>query len=152
MAVRRLKDGSRLDLVGQGVEPHDEPADVPTGLPPTSHVRKAGPRGVHDGHRHLPARLPFTEVVEGHVQVGLHFASFQANPAQFETVFRDWLLSPRFPDLGDQQAHGSDALLAEPIVHKQQAGMFFVPPYVEGGLAPRGLRQLRSASPSTAAW
>jgi deferrochelatase/peroxidase EfeB len=46
--IGRLKDGTRLDLVGRGIEPHDESADVPDGLPPTSHVRTAGPRGPHD--------------------------------------------------------------------------------------------------------
>lgn len=134
--IGRTKDGTRLDLISQQVKPHDEPANATNGLPATSHVRKAGPRGAHDDTVIFRRGLPYTEVVDGRVQVGLLFASFQANPAQFETVFRDWMLSPHFPPgAPGAPAAGGDALLQASLVQMVHAGMFFVTPHHDGGLA-----------------
>lgn len=147
--IGRSKDGTRLDLQGSGVHPHDEPNDVPEGLPATSHVRKAGPRGVHDDTKIFRRGMPFMEVSDGKLQVGLQFCSFQANPAQFDTVFNDWMMNPHFPPQVDGAIAGSDALLSgsgpagqfTQVVH---AGLFFVPPYHEDGLtkslSPRATR------------
>lgn len=143
----RTKDGKRLDLQGAGVHPHDEPGDVPNALPPTSHVRKAGPRGAHDDTRIFRRGLPFMEVVDGELRVGLHFCSFQANPTQFDVVFNDWMMNPHFPPQAGSP--GPDALLVgsgpggqfTEILH---AGLFFVPPTHREGLAealrPRATR------------
>lgn len=127
--IGRTKDGTRLDLVGQGIAPHDEPSDVPVGLPPTSHVRKAGPRGPHDDNEIFRRGMPFMEVADGHLQVGLQFCSFQAHPGQFDTIFNDWLLNQQFPPRDDNAAIGSDALLSGGFTEIRQAGLFFVPPY-----------------------
>lgn len=137
--IGRTKDGRRLDLQGSDVHPHDEPIDVAEGLPPNSHVRKAGPRGAHDDTEIFRRGMPFMDVVDGKLQVGLQFCSFQANPAQFDTVFNDWMMNHHFPPRADGTIAGPDALLAgtgpagafTQMVH---AGLFFVPPYHEDGL------------------
>jgi Dyp-type peroxidase family len=80
--IGRTKDGTRLDRVGQQGDPRDEPPDVPTGLPPTSHVRKAGPRGEHDATQVVRRGLPFIETTaDGELRIGLNFCSFQASLA-----------------------------------------------------------------------
>lgn len=141
----RIKDGTRLDLVGANVDPHEESADVPDGLPPSSHVRKAGPRGPHDDTQIFRRGLPFMEVQDDKVQVGLQFCSFQANPAQFDAVFNDWMLNQQFPPRPDGATPGVDALFgnsgpAGPLVQIVHAGLFFVPPYHPDGLVS-ALRQ-----------
>ena len=130
--VGRTKDGTRLDLVGSGVEPKHEGPEEVTGLPPTSHVRKSGPRGNFDDNQVFRRGLPFMDVANGAIEVGLHFCSFQATLAQFDTVFSDWMLNQRFPAPGA----GADALMNPSngfttIVH---GGTFFGPPTRPGGL------------------
>ena len=96
--IGRTKDGTRLDLVGQGVDPKREPADPPPNLLPTAHVRKAGPRGPHDDTQIFRRGLPFFETTpDGQVRVGLQFCSFQASLDQFDVVFNDWIASRQFP-------------------------------------------------------
>lgn len=72
--IGRHRDGTRLDLAG--IDPKREPADPQPNLPPGSHVRKAGPRGRHEDVQIFRRGLPFMEVEEGRVRVGLNFASF----------------------------------------------------------------------------
>ncbi|MEJ7831479.1 MAG: Dyp-type peroxidase [Nocardioides sp.] len=138
--IGRTKDGRRLDL-GEGTDPHEEGAEVPEGLPVAAHVRKAGPRGQHDDTEIFRRGMPFVEVTGGVLSVGLHFCSFQATPNQFDAVFNDWMMNPLFPKREDGSAPGRDALLAgvgpdgRPFVEFKQAGVYFVPPHLEGGLA-----------------
>jgi len=146
--IGRTKDGTRLDLVGQGIAPHDEPNDVPVGLPPTSHVRKAGPRGPHDDNEIFRRGMPFMEVADGHLQVGLQFCSFQANPGQFDTIFNDWLLNQQFPPRDDNATVGSDALLSGGFTEIREAGLFFVPPYHPDGLVAALTPAVRRKPPS----
>jgi deferrochelatase/peroxidase EfeB len=136
--IGRLKDGTRLDLVGRGIDARDEPADVPDGLPPTSHVRKAGPRGPHDDNQIFRRGLPFVETTEdGKVRIGLNFSSFQATLAQFDVVFNDWLMSRQFPPQQSGADPGVDALLdpARQLTEIEKIGIYFVPPYDERGSA-----------------
>ncbi len=136
--IGRTKEGIRLDLVGPGVDPADEPPDAPAGLPPTSHVRKAGPRGGHDATQIFRRGLPFIETTsDGQLRVGLNFCSFQASLAQFDVVFNDWLMSRQFPPQPDGSEPGVDALLdpTRQLTAIEKAGFFFVPPYDEQGLA-----------------
>jgi deferrochelatase/peroxidase EfeB len=133
-----MKDGTRLDRVGQPGDPRNEPADVPTGLPPTSHVRKAGPRGPHDATEIFRRGLPFIETTsDGQVRVGLNFCSFQASLVQFDVVFNDWLMSRQLPPQPDGSEPGVDALLdpTRQLTSIEKVGFFFVPPYQEQGLA-----------------
>jgi Dyp-type peroxidase family len=138
--IGRTKDGTRMDLP-QGSDPHEEAGDVPAALPSNSHVRKAGPRGHHDDNEIFRRGMPFVDVTGGTVQVGLHFCSFQATPNQFDAAFNDWMMNPQFPQLPEgAQPAGPDALMAGgsaagPFVQIQQAGMFFVPPYNDQGIA-----------------
>lgn len=132
--IGRAKDGTRLDLVDARTDPHEEATEVPEGLPATSHVRKAGPRGVHDDTQIFRRGLPFLEVQAGRVQVGLQFASFQANPAQFDAVFNDWMMNQQFPPRPDGSAVGVDALFTNGITTPVSAGLFFVPPHHPEGL------------------
>jgi Dyp-type peroxidase family len=134
----RTMDGRRLDLVGQGVDARAEPPDVPTGLPSTSHVRKAGPRGEHDDVQVFRRGLPFMETTpDGELRVGLNFCSFQAALEQFDVVFNDWMMSRQFPPQADGAEVGVDALLdpARGFTIIEKAGFFFVPPYSQDGLA-----------------
>ncbi|WP_297736314.1 Dyp-type peroxidase domain-containing protein [Nocardioides sp.] len=138
--IGRLKDGTRLDLKGANDDPHEEPSDVPELLPPNAHVRKAGPRGQHDDTEIFRRGLPYADVVNGRVEVGLHFCSFQATAAQFDTVFNDWMLNQLFPQRPDGSIPGIDALMSTatahgPLVEVRHAGIFFVPPYDQDGLA-----------------
>jgi deferrochelatase/peroxidase EfeB len=72
--IGRSKEGTRLDLIGQDVAPREEPGDVPSALPPTAHVRTAGPRGQHDDTQIFRRGLPFLETTpEGEFRVGLNF-------------------------------------------------------------------------------
>ncbi len=110
--IGRTKDGTRLDLVGQRVDPKREPADPPPNLPPTAHVRKAGPRGMHDDTQIFRRGLPFIETTaDGQVRVGLQFCSFQAWLDQFDVAFNDWMASRQFPPQPNGAEAGTDALL-----------------------------------------
>jgi deferrochelatase/peroxidase EfeB len=136
--IGRLKNenGDRLDLAGQGIDPHDEPPTPPQ--PPSGHVAKAGPRGTHDGNEIFRRGLPFVETVEGQLCVGLNFVSFQASLDQFDVILNDWIMNPHFPSEGV----GRDVLL-DPnrgIVTFEKIGFFFVPPYDSDGLAAAVLR------------
>lgn len=138
--IGRTKDGTRLDLPA-GTDPHKESADVPEALPPSSHVRKAGPRGHHDDNEIFRRGMPYVEFVDGAVKVGLHFCSFQATPNQFDTVFNDWMENQQFPARADGTVAGPDALMhgqspsGQPLVEVKHAAIFFVPPYNAEGLA-----------------
>ncbi|MDI6911241.1 Dyp-type peroxidase [Nocardioides sp.] len=135
----RNKEGTRLDLP-PGSDPHEESPDVPDSLPPNAHVRKAGPRGHHDDNEIFRRGMPFVEAVNGSVQVGLHFCSFQATPNQFDAVFNDWMMNQQFPPRADGTVAGPDALMgggsaSGPLVQMQHSGIFFVPPYNAEGIA-----------------
>jgi Dyp-type peroxidase family len=137
--IGRKKDGTRLDLPS-GSDPHRETGDVPESLPPSSHVRKAGPRGHHDDNEIFRRGMPYVEFVNGTVQVGLHFCSFQSTPNQFDAVFNDWMLNQEFPGRGDGSVAGPDALMSGqsplgPLVEVKHGGIFFVPPYNPDGIA-----------------
>jgi len=136
--IGRLKNenGDRLDLAGQGVDPHDEPPTPPQ--PSSGHVAKVGPRGVHDDTEIFRRGLPFVETVEGRLRVGLQFVSFQASLDQFDVIFNDWVMNPNFPS----PEVGRDALLdpSKGIVTFEKVGFFFVPPYDPAGLAAAVLR------------
>jgi Dyp-type peroxidase family len=132
--IGRTKDGTRLDLAGQGVHPHDEPASPPPATPPSSHVRKAGPRGEHDDNQIFRRGLPFMETAaDGQLRIGLNFCSFQASLEQFDVVFNDWMMSAHFPNEGAQ----ADALLdaTRQLTSIEKVGFYFVPPHDEQGLA-----------------
>lgn len=136
--IGRAKDGTRLDLVGRGIKPHEESADVPEGLPPASHVRKTGPRGAHDDVQIYRRGLPYLETTStGELAIGLQFCSFQASLDQFDVIFNDWSLNTQFPPPQGGAAGGTDALLdpAHGLVSLEKHGYFFVPPYNENGLA-----------------
>jgi Dyp-type peroxidase family len=144
--IGRKKGGERLDLAGQGVQPREEPADPITGLPPTSHVGKAGPRGVHDDTQIFRRGLPFMETTtDGQLRVGLEFCSFQASLDQFDVVFNDWVMNRHFPSQANGGEAGADALLdpAGQLTAIEKFGFFFVPPYSEAGLAAAVLPEPR---------
>ncbi|WP_442939980.1 hypothetical protein [Nocardioides sp. B-3] len=129
--IGRRRDGARLDL--EGVQPGHEPTDAPNSLPPSSHVAKSGPRGRHDDNQIFRRDLPYMETTpDGKLEVGLQFCSFRATLDQFDVVFNDWCLESNFPI----QGAGPDALLdpARGLTRVLRAGLFFVPPYQEGGL------------------
>lgn len=132
----RLKDGTRLDLVGQDVHPHFEPAEPPPLLPPTSHVAKVGPRGNH-GVEIFRRGLPFIEVVGGEVKVGLNFCSFQASLDQFDVMFNDWAMDRHFAAHGGGLEVGVDALFdsSKALTSIEKMGFYFVPPYEAEGLS-----------------
>jgi Dyp-type peroxidase family len=119
------RDGTRLDL--PGIDPRHEPADPPPALASNAHVRKAGPRGQEDDVQVFRRGLPFLDVHDGQVQVGLNFASFQASLDQLDTVLNDWIFAPNFPIDGA----GPDRLLdpAGGLTTFQKIGLFFVPPH-----------------------
>jgi Dyp-type peroxidase family len=123
--IGRHGDGHRLDL--DGISPEHEPADPPPALPPASHVRKAGPRGPHDDVQIFRRGLPFLELADGRVRIGLNFASFQSSLDQLDTVLNDWIFAPNFPVDGA----GPDRLL-DPnggLTRMDTIGLFFVPPH-----------------------
>lgn len=133
-AIGRRRDGTRLDLVEQGVDPDHEPSDPPAALPPNSHVRKAGPRGPHDDTQIFRRGLPYMDTTpDGTLDVGLQFCSFQATLDQFDVVFNDWCLERNFPTDGV----GPDTLLdpGRGLTQILHAGFYFVPPYHHDGLA-----------------
>ena len=131
----RTKDGTRLDLIGTTIHPHDEPQEPPPDLPATAHVGRAGPRGKHDV---LIFRrgLPFVEVRDGGVKVGLQFCSFQASLEQFDVVFNDWMMDRHFSPQGEAGEVGPDALLdpSKGFTSIEKVGFYFVPPYEPEGL------------------
>jgi Dyp-type peroxidase family len=134
--IGRRKNGDRIDLEGQGIEPKDEPTTPAPSLPPSSHVLKVGPRGVHDDTQIFRRGLPFIETSsDGQPHIGLNFCSFQASLDQFDVFFNDWAMNTRFPVDGA----GPDALLDQarqprPLTTIEKVGFFFVPPYREEGL------------------
>jgi Dyp-type peroxidase family len=149
--IGRRRDGSRLDLPAASTPGHGEGEPGPE-LPPASHVRKAGPRGAHDEVQIFRRGLPFIEADSaGQVRVGLNFCSFQASLAQFNVVFGDWMMNPRFPNVAEGGDAGVDALLdpARNITAIEKAGFFFVPPYDEGGLTGPLFSQGQSKKPTT---
>lgn len=149
--IGRTKDGTRLDLVTTKTNPHDELADPPPPLPPTSHVRKAGPRGTHDAVQIFRRGLPFVETSpDGQLRVGLNFCSFQATLDQFDVVFSDWMMSRNFPPQPAGDA-GVDALFdpARNLTTIEKAGFFFVPPHHLGGLAAAVFAQPARRKPKT---
>jgi Dyp-type peroxidase family len=133
--IGRQKDGTRLDLVGEHIAPRDEPSEPAPNLQPTAHVRKAGPRERHDDTQIFRRGLPFMETTtDGHLRVGLNFCSFQGSLEQLDVILNDWITNPRFPT---DQGGGPDALLdpGRGLTVIEKAGVFFVPPYEEAGLA-----------------
>jgi Dyp-type peroxidase family len=147
--IGRTKDGTRLDLVGQNIDPKKEPADPVPSLPGSAHVPKAGPRGKHDDTQIFRRGLPFLENSgDGQPKVGLAFCSFQGSLDQFDVVFNDWIANPRFPVDGA----GADALLdpARQLTTFEKAGFFFVPPHNAEGLAAAVLgKQPKPRKPKT---
>jgi Dyp-type peroxidase family len=129
--IGRHRDGTRLDL--PGVDPKREAAEPPPNLPPASHVLKAAPRGRHDDTQIFRRGLPFLEVADGRVRVGLNFASFQSSLDRFDTVLNDWMLSPNFPADGS----GPDALFdpSRGLTTLERIGLYFVPPHDDRHLA-----------------
>jgi Dyp-type peroxidase family len=150
--IGRTKTGVRLDLVDHPVDPHHEPSEYEVGEPPNAHVRKAGPRGRHDDNQIFRRGLPFMEVNEGRLDAGLQFCSFQANPAQFDSVFNDWLMNPLFPPAADATSPGVDALLDQTrgFTEFKHGGVFFVPSYDPDGLlaslTPRASKEKPTAA------
>lgn len=142
-AIGRTRDGKRLDVPDSRTAPRDEPADA-SALPPSSHVRKTGPRGPHDAVQVFRRGLPYVETTPaGEVAVGLHFASFQASLEQFDVMYNDWALNPRFPQPpAGHPDPGPDALLdpARGLTANEAVGFFFVPPHHPDGLAAAVLR------------
>jgi Dyp-type peroxidase family len=131
--IGRQKNGTRLDLVGQNIHPHDEPADSVLNLPAGAHVAKVGPRGPHDDNQIFRRGLPFMEATaDGQLRVGLNFCSFQGSLEQFDVVFNDWMVNPHFPSDGPV-----DALIdpASRITEIEKVGFYFVPPYDAAGIA-----------------
>jgi Dyp-type peroxidase family len=150
--IGRTKDGIRLDLAGTKTHPHDEPAEPPPALPPTSHVLKAGPRGARDDVQIFRRGLPFVETSpDGQLRVGLNFCSFQATLDQFDVVFADWMMSRNFPPQPGGGDAGVDALLdpARGFTAIEKAGFFFVPPHHAGGLAAAVFAKPSSRKPKT---
>lgn len=141
--IGRTKDGTRLDLVSAGTAPKDEGPEEPVLLPGKSHVRKSGPRGAFDETQIFRRGVPYVSVQNGGLEVGLQFCSFQATPAQFDTVFNEWMMNDSFPSPGT----GRDALFdpAMPLTSIRHGGVFFVPPHNPDGLlaalTPRGGKQ-----------
>jgi Dyp-type peroxidase family len=132
--IGREKGGTRLDLVGENVEPRLEPSEPPPALPAGAHVGKAGPRSRHDDTQIFRRGLPFLETsADGHLRVGLNFCSFQASLEQFDVVFNDWMMNSRFPVEGGI----ADALLdpGKQLTVIEQVGFFFVPPHNDAGIA-----------------
>jgi Dyp-type peroxidase family len=133
--IGRTKAGIRLDLVAEGTPPHQEPPLPEPDLPPTSHVRKAGPRGARDDIQIFRRGLPFLETTpDGQLRVGLNFCSFQASLDQFDVVLNDWMLNPSFPPQGGGAT--PDALLdpGQALTQVEKLGFYFVPPHNEKGL------------------
>jgi Dyp-type peroxidase family len=138
LVIGRTKDGTRLDLAADPVDPHREPQDPPPALPPSSHVLKAGPRGPRDDVQIFRRGLPFVESApDGQLRVGLQFCSFQASLEQFDVIFNDWMMSRQFPPQPDGTEPGVDALLdpGRGLTSIEKVGFFFVPPHDERGLA-----------------
>jgi hypothetical protein len=73
----------------------------------------------------------FTLGPDGSPDAGLHFVSFQATAAQFDTVVSTWMFNPEFPGAGV----GVDALFRDGLAQVLRGGMFFVPPLDERFLA-----------------
>jgi Dyp-type peroxidase family len=120
---RFKEDGSRLDA--PGTEPKEEPTAFREDLiPPSSHVRKAGPHPDDPEETAIFRRgVPYLEVnTEGRLEGGLHFVSFQHSLDAFHAVFNAWMMNEGFPVPGA----GRDALLG--FVDILHHGFFFVPP------------------------
>ncbi len=133
--IGRTKEGDRLDLVGQSIDPKKEPAEPVPNLQAFSHVRKVGPRGKHDDTQIFRRGLPFIEnSADGQPRVGLNFCSFQASLDQFDVVFNDWAMNAHFPAGGAGADALLDAMRQPALTTIEKAGFFFVPPFKEEGL------------------
>lgn len=132
----RTPSGERLDGVGKGAHPRDEPNTPPAApMLPSSHVAKVGPRGAHDDILIFRRGLPFVDVgPDGRVEVGLNFCSFQSDLDRFDVVFNDWAMSPHFNPQPGGAAPGIDALLdpARGFTTMEKHGFYFVPPTTTG--------------------
>jgi deferrochelatase/peroxidase EfeB len=128
---RRKADGSRLDLPA-GTDPHTEPTFLAGAPASADHVRKAGPRGPGQEVEIFRRGVPyFTLAPDGSPDAGLHFVSFQATVAQFDTVLSTWMLNADFPATGV----GVDAVFRDGLAQVLRGGMFFVPPLDDRFLA-----------------
>ncbi|MCW2920507.1 MAG: Dyp-type peroxidase family [Thermoleophilia bacterium] len=122
--IGRTSDGRRLDQAE--VDFPNEPSEYGSGMPPNSHVRKAGPRGKHEDVKIFRRGLPYVEANDsGQVTRGLNFVSFQKSLDPFDVIFNDWMRDTRFPE--QQSEIGQDALLAHTTTIKE--GAYFVPPH-----------------------
>jgi Dyp-type peroxidase family len=126
-AFGRRSDGTRLDGQAGDPNPSTEPDDT-SALPPTSHVRKAGPRGAsRDAVRIFRRGLPFQEMTPDGLHMGLQFASFQPTADYFKVILSRWMLNADFPT----QSVGQDSLVARGLVTFEKAGLYFVLPQGE---------------------
>jgi len=148
--IGRTRDGRRLDLP-EGSDPRDEP-EIPAEHPPTSHVRKAGPRGADNDTVQIFRRgLPFIEAgADGVVRTGLLFASFQASLDHFRVVFNRWMLNRNFPPPPPGR---QDDLFERSLVAIDRWGYFFVPgdsdePLGTEMLAPKDKKPHKSPKPA----
>lgn len=141
---RRRSDGSRLDLP-EGTSPLTESVYENTTCPaPTSHVRKAGPRGpVNDQNQIFRRGVPYVEATADGIHTGLQFVSFQATPAYFDVIFNHWMLGPDFPALGT----GQDDLVRQNLITFLKSGLFVIPP-VDGQHPAAGYFELVAPTPS----
>lgn len=120
---RRKSDGSRLDLA-EGA-PVPEETELGDGIPASSHIAKAGPRGdARDRLAIFRRGLPFVELLSnGTIEAGLLFVSFQATMEQFLTVRDEWMNNPDFPAAGTT----TDQLFARGFANMTRTAFFFVP-------------------------
>lgn len=122
---RREADGSRTDLP-PGSNPHTEGGFSDPNTPlPSSHVRKAGPRGpLHDGTLILRRGAPYVEAVGGALHRGLQFISYQVSLDDLGVILNQWMLNPDFPSSGA----GQDALVAHSLISFLRSSIFVVVP------------------------
>lgn len=140
--IGRDRRGRRLDLSAPS---RNEPDIDASGLPPTSHVRNAGPRGPgRDGTEIFRRGMPYTEATAGKVTTGLQFVSFQASLDQLRVILNRWMLNPDFPIRGC----GPDALLARELIRIDSHGFFFVPPDTDSLLGTEMFAKAPSAKKS----
>lgn len=129
--IGRSADGTRLDLA-PGTAPESEPQIAPGAASPpaNSHIRKVGPHEntAQDAIQILRRGTPYIEAdVDGHLQEGLQFISYQADVADFLTILQRWMLNPNFPATGT----GPDALF-EPtrkLATFIKGGLYFAVPH-----------------------
>jgi Dyp-type peroxidase family len=125
---RRQVDGSRLDQ-SAGMGPREE-GDFPDGSPAvSSHVRKAGPRGLEQQGPPdvflFRRGIPFVGLNPDDTLVaGLQFISFSASVDYPVVVWNRWIMNPDFPTVGT----GIDQLFQNNLLVPSNAAFFFVPP------------------------